>query len=151
MTLRTLVAVASLAAAGSAFAFHCPTGMARIDAAFAKNPKLTDAQAAEVKKYRADGETPAGLVGAQAIAVQDAVRVLDDGAARGLAEHLRQSHVRQRRARTLRRRHDVAQHVARSHRRQLIAIAHHHWSLPCQNHGSVFQSRNTMKSGSSAP
>ena len=56
MTLRTLVAVASLAAAGSAFAFHCPTGMARIDAAFAKNPKLTDAQAAEVKKYRADGE-----------------------------------------------------------------------------------------------
>ena len=57
MTLRTLVAVAALAASGSAFAFHCPADMAKIDAALAKNPKLTDAQAAEVKKYRADGES----------------------------------------------------------------------------------------------
>ena len=56
MTLRTLVAVAALAASGSAFAFHCPADMAKIDAALAKNPNLTDAQAAEVKKYRADGE-----------------------------------------------------------------------------------------------
>ncbi len=31
--------------------------MAKIDAALAKNPKLTDAQMAEVKKARADGET----------------------------------------------------------------------------------------------
>ncbi|MBK6396489.1 MAG: hypothetical protein IPF73_18860 [Betaproteobacteria bacterium] len=58
MTLRTLVAVAALAASGSAFAFHCPADMAKIDAALAKNPKLTDVQMAEVKKYRADGETP---------------------------------------------------------------------------------------------
>ena len=56
MTLRTLVAVAALAASGSAFAFHCPADMAKIDAALAKHPKLTDAQMAEVKKSRADGE-----------------------------------------------------------------------------------------------
>ena len=56
MTLRTLVAVAALAASGSAFAFHCPADMAKIDAALAKNPKLTDAQMADVKKSRADGE-----------------------------------------------------------------------------------------------
>jgi Tfp pilus assembly protein PilN len=56
MTLRTLVAVAALAAAGSAFAFHCPADMAKIDVALAKHPKLTDAQMAEVKKSRADGE-----------------------------------------------------------------------------------------------
>ena len=30
--------------------------MAKIDAALAKNPKLTEAQLAEVKKYRAEGE-----------------------------------------------------------------------------------------------
>ena len=57
MTLRTLVAVAALAASGSAFAFHCPADMAKIDAALAKNPKLTDVQMAEVKKYRAEGES----------------------------------------------------------------------------------------------
>ena len=56
MTLRTLVAVAALAASGSAFAFHCPADMAKIDAALAKHPKLTDAQMADVKKSRADGE-----------------------------------------------------------------------------------------------
>mgnify|MGYP003477723369 CR=1 FL=1 len=32
-----------------------------------------------------------------------------------------------------------------------ISIAHHHWSEPCQYQGNCFQSRNTMKSGSSAP
>ena len=56
MKLRTLVLAAALAASGSAFAFHCPADMAKIDAALAKNPKLTDAQMAEVKKSRADGE-----------------------------------------------------------------------------------------------
>ncbi len=34
-----------------------PPAWREIDAALAKNPKLTDAQAAEVKKYRADGES----------------------------------------------------------------------------------------------
>jgi hypothetical protein len=57
MTLRTLVAALTIALAGTAFAFHCPADMAKIDAALAKNPKLTDAQMAEVKKARADGET----------------------------------------------------------------------------------------------
>jgi len=56
MTLRILLAAATLALAGTAFAFHCPADMAKIDAALAKNPKLTDAQMAEVKKARADGE-----------------------------------------------------------------------------------------------
>ena len=31
----------------------------------------------------------------------------------------------------------------------IIAIAQRNESLPCQNHGSCFQSRNTMKSGRS--
>lgn len=50
------LATAAMLAAGSAFAFHCPADMAKIDAALAKNPKLTDAQMADVKKERADGE-----------------------------------------------------------------------------------------------
>jgi hypothetical protein len=49
------VAVA-LAYPGSASAFHCPADMAKIDAALAKAPKLTDAQLADVRKYRAEGE-----------------------------------------------------------------------------------------------
>lgn len=56
MKLRMLAAVAAFAASGAAFGFHCPQDMAKIDAALAKNPKLTAAQLAEVKKYRADGE-----------------------------------------------------------------------------------------------
>ncbi len=40
-----------------AFANHCPKDMAAIDAALAKNPNLSDAQMAEVKKLRAEGET----------------------------------------------------------------------------------------------
>jgi hypothetical protein len=55
LSIVTLAAV-TLFAASSAFAFHCPADMAKIDAALAKNPKLTDAQMAEVKKQRADGE-----------------------------------------------------------------------------------------------
>ena len=50
------VAAAVLIASGSVFAFHCPADMKKIDDALAKNPKLTDAQLAEVKKQRADGE-----------------------------------------------------------------------------------------------
>lgn len=41
---------------GAALAFHCPADMKKIDEALAKNPKLTEAQMAEVKKQRADGE-----------------------------------------------------------------------------------------------
>jgi uncharacterized protein YneF (UPF0154 family) len=57
MKLRTAVVAISLAlASGAAIAFHCPADMKKIDEALAKNPKLTEAQMAEVKKQRADGE-----------------------------------------------------------------------------------------------
>ena len=51
-----LTAVIAVAFAGPAFAFHCPKDMAAIDTALAKNPKLSEAQMAAVKKDRADGE-----------------------------------------------------------------------------------------------
>jgi hypothetical protein len=57
MKLNTVVAAALLAVSGSAFAFHCPADMKKIDDALAKNPKLTAEQMTEVKKYRAEGET----------------------------------------------------------------------------------------------
>jgi hypothetical protein len=44
-------------ASSSAYAFHCPADMKKIDEAMSKNPKLSSAQVAEVKKYRADGES----------------------------------------------------------------------------------------------
>ena len=53
---RTLIAAALAFAASNAFAFHCPADMKKIDAALAKNPKLSSQQMAEVRKYRADGE-----------------------------------------------------------------------------------------------
>lgn len=52
IALATLITFASV----SAFAFHCPKDMKAIDEALAKNPKLTAAQMADVKKYRAEGE-----------------------------------------------------------------------------------------------
>ena len=57
MNFRTIVLSTILAFTSStAFAFHCPADMKKIDEAMAKNPKLTPAQATEVKKYRAEGE-----------------------------------------------------------------------------------------------
>ena len=57
MKIRTIALfTATLFAAGTAFAFHCPQDMKKIDDALAKNPKLTTAQLDEVKKYRAEGE-----------------------------------------------------------------------------------------------
>jgi hypothetical protein len=53
--LKSLIAIAALVAA-PAFAFHCPADMAKIDAALAKNPQLSAADMAAVKKLRADGE-----------------------------------------------------------------------------------------------
>jgi len=52
----TIVAMGLALASSSAFAFHCPADMKKIDAAMAKNPKLSAAQMTEVKKYRAEGE-----------------------------------------------------------------------------------------------
>jgi len=54
--LATLFGALMLASA-SAFAFHCPADMKKIDEALAKNPKLSAEQLADVKKYRTDGET----------------------------------------------------------------------------------------------
>ena len=58
MKLRSIVmgTIFSMASA-SAFAFHCPADMKKIDGALAKNPKLSSAQMSEVKKYRAEGES----------------------------------------------------------------------------------------------
>jgi len=56
MKIRSMVVAISLALASSiAFANNCPNEMKAIDAALPK-AKLTNAQSAEVKKLRADGE-----------------------------------------------------------------------------------------------
>ena len=51
-----IAAALLLALSAPAFANHCPKDMAAIDAALAKNPQLSSAQLAEVKKLRAQGE-----------------------------------------------------------------------------------------------
>jgi hypothetical protein len=50
------MATAAMLFSAAALAFHCPADMKKIDEALAKNPKLTAAQMADVKKYRAEGE-----------------------------------------------------------------------------------------------
>ena len=56
--MKQFALVVALAFASSAaFAFHCPADMKKIDEALAKNPQLSSEQMAEVKKYRAEGET----------------------------------------------------------------------------------------------
>jgi hypothetical protein len=57
MKLKALLFAGLLAASGTALAFHCPADMKKIDEALAKSPKLTAEQMAEVRKYRAEGET----------------------------------------------------------------------------------------------
>ena len=56
--IKRVFAAALLATmvASPAFAFHCPSDMAKIDAALAKNPPLSAEQLAEVTKLRAEGE-----------------------------------------------------------------------------------------------
>ena len=57
MKIRTAVWFCALMLASTgALAFHCPMDMKKIDEALAKGAKLSDAQMAEVKKLRADGE-----------------------------------------------------------------------------------------------
>ena len=51
-----LIGVALASAAGFALAHNCPNEMKAIDAKLASNPKLSDTDAAKVKKLRADGE-----------------------------------------------------------------------------------------------
>jgi len=55
-TLTTLMAVMGLSLSGVVWAFHCPADMAKIDAVLAQSPKLSEAQLAEVKKLRTEGE-----------------------------------------------------------------------------------------------
>ena len=55
--MKRIALAALLAVSTSAFAFHCPMDMKKIDEAMAKNPQLTPEQTAEVKKYRAEGES----------------------------------------------------------------------------------------------
>ena len=58
MKLRVLAAAATLTLISTtAFAFHCPADMKKIDAALAANPKLSSTDMTEVKRLRADGET----------------------------------------------------------------------------------------------
>lgn len=56
MKIRFALLTAVLLASGTALAFHCPADMKKIDAALAAQPKLSEAQLAEVKKLRAEGE-----------------------------------------------------------------------------------------------
>lgn len=56
MKIRMLLAAAALMWSAGAFANHCPMDMKAIDEALAKDPPLSAAQLAEVKKYRAEGE-----------------------------------------------------------------------------------------------
>ena len=56
MKFRTTMFSALMFTATTAFAFHCPMDMKKIDEALAKKPKLTEAQMVEVKKLRVDGE-----------------------------------------------------------------------------------------------
>ena len=56
MNARLLALAIGLVFAGTVSAFHCPVEMKAIDEALAKNPKLSEAQLADVKKYRTEGE-----------------------------------------------------------------------------------------------
>ena len=51
-----MAVVLSLAFAAPAFAKQCPMQMAAIDEALAKSPQLSEADMAEVKRLRAEGE-----------------------------------------------------------------------------------------------
>ena len=53
---RTFALATALLFSTAALAFHCPKDMKAIDDAMAKKPKLTEAQAKEVKEHRAKGE-----------------------------------------------------------------------------------------------
>ena len=55
--MRTFLIAAALAfAAGAALAHNCPNEMKAIDAKLATQPMLSQADAAQVKKLRAEGE-----------------------------------------------------------------------------------------------
>jgi hypothetical protein len=76
---KTLLSLALALGASTAWAFHCPVDMKKIDAALAKNPQLSSAQLAEVKKYRAEGEAlhKAGKHQASVDTLAKAMRILN--------------------------------------------------------------------------
>jgi hypothetical protein len=53
---RFVLMIAFALASTGALAAHCPKDMKKIDAAMAEKPELSQAQMADVKKYRAEGE-----------------------------------------------------------------------------------------------
>ncbi len=55
--IASTFAALMVCSAGTALAHNCPNEMKAIDAKLATNPKLNEADAAKVKKLRADGET----------------------------------------------------------------------------------------------
>ncbi len=56
--MRHISLFAALAfASTTAFAFHCPADMRKIDEALSKKPSLTAAQLDQVRKYRSEGES----------------------------------------------------------------------------------------------
>ncbi|MBX6392905.1 MAG: hypothetical protein IRY96_05495 [Burkholderiales bacterium] len=55
-TARILISAAGLLFSAAAWAMHCPQDMAKIDAALAKQPQLSQAELEQVKKLRAEGE-----------------------------------------------------------------------------------------------
>ena len=58
MKLFYSIIIATLMAfSGTAFAYHCPVDMKKIDAALEMTPKLTSAQLTEVQKLRSAGES----------------------------------------------------------------------------------------------
>ena len=75
---KLLITVVLASAAGLALAHNCPNEMKAIDAKLASNPKLSDADAAKVKKLRADGEAAhkAGDHAASMKALGDAKKIL---------------------------------------------------------------------------
>jgi hypothetical protein len=54
---QLLISVALASAASLALAHNCPNEMKAIDAKLATNPKMSEADAAKVKKLRSDGES----------------------------------------------------------------------------------------------
>ncbi len=57
MKLRLLAFAAALALlTAPAFAFHCPSDMAKIDAVLAENPELSPDEWAKVARWRREGE-----------------------------------------------------------------------------------------------
>lgn len=55
--VRVGVVAMGLALASGAWAFHCPADMAKIDAALAKKPDVSQEVMAQVKQLRAQGES----------------------------------------------------------------------------------------------